>query len=67
MATEPLGGTVVLPDVGMRPEAAPGRRLPFVPLTIISVFVLLGLLGPYLGLPDPYEQSLRSRFRPPSR
>jgi peptide/nickel transport system permease protein len=65
MATEPLGGTVVLPDVGMRPEAAPGRRLPFVPLTIISVFVLLGLLGPYLGLPDPYEQSLRSRFRPP--
>jgi peptide/nickel transport system permease protein len=65
MATEPLGGTVVLPDVGMRPETAPGRRLPFVPLTIISLFVLLGLLGPYLGLPDPYEQSLRSRFRPP--
>jgi peptide/nickel transport system permease protein len=66
MTAEPLGGAGVLPGVDVpAPAAAAGRRLPVVPLSIIAVFVLVGLLGPFLGLPDPYEQSLRNRFRPP--
>jgi peptide/nickel transport system permease protein len=66
MTAEPLGGAQALPGVDVPPAAtAAGRRLPVVPLSIISVFVLVGLFGPFLGLPDPYEQSLRNRFRPP--
>jgi peptide/nickel transport system permease protein len=58
--------TIVLPDVGARPVARRrGRRLPYIPIAIITVFVLAGLLAPLLALPDPQEQSLRLKFRPP--
>ena len=58
--------TVVLPDIAA--VAVPERRrqrLPIVALSIITVFVLSGLLAPLLRLPDPLEQSLRLKFRPP--
>jgi len=45
--------------------AARRRRLPVVSIAIIVVFVLVALLAPLLSLADPYEQSLRLRFRPP--
>jgi peptide/nickel transport system permease protein len=41
------------------------RRLPYIPLGIITLFVLGGVLAPFLSLPDPQEQSLRLKFRPP--
>ena len=51
-----------------RAPAAPAarrRRRPVVSIAIIVVFVLVALLAPLLSLADPYEQSLRLRFRPP--
>jgi len=57
---------VALPDRAARPE--PGqrsRRWPVVSTSIIVVFVLVALLAPLLSPADPYEQSLRLRFRPP--
>jgi peptide/nickel transport system permease protein len=41
------------------------RRLPVVSIGIIAVFVLVALLAPLLSPADPYEQTLRLRFRPP--
>jgi peptide/nickel transport system permease protein len=41
------------------------RRVPVVSLTIVVIFVLVALLAPLLSPGDPYEQSLRLRFRPP--
>jgi peptide/nickel transport system permease protein len=41
------------------------RRVPVVSLTIVVIFVLIALLAPLLSPGDPYEQSLRLRFRPP--
>jgi len=56
----------MLPEAAVRAEAARrGRRLPVVPLAIITIFVLVALLAPLLSPSDPYEQSLRLRFRPP--
>ena len=58
--------TITLPEAAVRAEAARrGRRLPVVPLAIITIFVLVALLAPLLSPSDPYEQSLRLRFRPP--
>jgi peptide/nickel transport system permease protein len=58
--------TIAVPDVAARPVVdRRSRRLPYVPLAIIAVFVLAGILAPLLGLPDPLEQSLRLKFRPP--
>jgi peptide/nickel transport system permease protein len=57
---------VALPDRAAHPE--PGqrsRRWPVVSISIIVVFVLVALLAPLLSPADPYEQSLRLRFRPP--
>src|SRR5262245_28180753 len=55
-----------LPDAEARPRSrARGRRLPLVPIGIIGVFVLVAFLAPLLSPADPYEQSLRLRFRPP--
>jgi peptide/nickel transport system permease protein len=57
---------VVVPERAVRPEARTrGRRVPFVSIGIIAVFVLIALLAPLLSPGDPYEQSLRLRFRPP--
>ncbi|PYM23364.1 MAG: peptide ABC transporter permease [Candidatus Rokuibacteriota bacterium] len=39
--------------------------MPVVSIGIIAVFVLIALLAPLLSPGDPYEQSLRLRFRPP--
>jgi peptide/nickel transport system permease protein len=59
-------GVLALPEVDARPAAgATRRRLPVVSLAIILVFVLGGLLAPWLSPADPQEQSLRNRFRPP--
>src|SRR5206468_3482215 len=58
--------TVAIPELAARPIPEPrGRRLPYVSLAIIAVFVLAGVVAPLLNLPDPLEQSLRLKFRPP--
>jgi peptide/nickel transport system permease protein len=58
--------TLALPEVAARPlPERRGRRLPYVSLAIITVFVFAGVLAPLLGLPDPQAQSLRLKFRPP--
>src|SRR4030095_13154416 len=57
---------LTLPDAEIRPQAPPrGRRTPVVSLGIIGVFVLVGIFAPLLSPADPYEQTLRLRFRPP--
>jgi peptide/nickel transport system permease protein len=58
--------TVVMPEVAApsKPERR-GRRLPIFPLAIITVFVVAAVIVPLLSLPDPLEQSLRLKFRPP--
>jgi peptide/nickel transport system permease protein len=57
---------VTLPDVQAPPAVVARRRgLPVISLAIIALFVLVALLAPLLSPSDPYEQSLRLRFRPP--
>jgi peptide/nickel transport system permease protein len=57
---------VTLPDVQAQPAVVARRRgLPVFSLAIIALFVLVALLAPLLSPSDPYEQSLRLRFRPP--
>jgi peptide/nickel transport system permease protein len=58
--------TLAVPQIEA-PPAAPARRRrwPVVSLTIIAGFVVIALLAPLLSPADPYEQSLRLRFRPP--
>jgi peptide/nickel transport system permease protein len=65
-ADSPTGAVLTLPDVAARPVAETARhRRPLVSLGIIALFVLAGLLAPWLSPADPQEQSLRNRFRPP--
>jgi peptide/nickel transport system permease protein len=60
------GGALALPELAAGPAApARGRRLPVIPLGIITAFVLVAILAPLLSPANPYEQSLRLRFRPP--
>jgi peptide/nickel transport system permease protein len=64
MAVEPAPG--VLADALPAALAARRRRrLPVVSLTIITVFVVAAVFAPLLSPADPYEQTLRLRFRPP--
>ena len=64
--SEPAGGALALPELAAQPAASPrGRRLPVIPMGIITVFVLVAILAPLLSPANPYEQSLRLRFRPP--
>jgi peptide/nickel transport system permease protein len=56
---------LAVPDAEARPAAAARRRWPVISLAIIALFVLIALLAPVLSPGDPYEQSLRLRFRPP--
>jgi peptide/nickel transport system permease protein len=64
MAADPAAPALALPDVA-RP-APRGRRAPVVSLGIIATFVLAAILAPVLSPADPYEQTLRLRFRPPA-
>jgi peptide/nickel transport system permease protein len=58
--------TIAVPEIVARATTTQRRlRLPYIPLAIITVFVLAGLVAPLLSLPDPQEQSLRLKFRPP--
>src|SRR6266508_535993 len=60
------GGALVLSDVAASTEpASRSRKIPYLSLGIIAVFVLLALLAPLLSLADPHDQSLRNRFKPP--
>jgi len=57
---------LTLPDAEVQPQSSPrGRRAPVVSLAIVGVFVLVGIFAPLLSPADPYEQTLRLRFRPP--
>src|SRR5262245_1751515 len=57
---------VVLPEAAAQAvRERRGRRWPVVSMTIITVLVLGGFLAPLLSPSNPYEQSLRKRFRPP--
>ena len=61
-----MSRVLALPDAEARPQSPPrGRRTPVVSLGIIGVFVLVGIFAPLLSPADPYEQTLRLRFRPP--
>ncbi|MDP9145819.1 MAG: ABC transporter permease, partial [Actinomycetota bacterium] len=62
MPAEPAA--LVLPEVATAP-ASRGWRLPMFPLAVIGFFLLVALIAPLLGLPDPHAQSLRNRFKPP--
>jgi peptide/nickel transport system permease protein len=57
---------LVIPEAAARPLTAGRRRLPWVSLGIVTVFVVAAVLAPLLSPADPYEQSLRNRFRPPA-
>ena len=57
---------VSIPEVSAQPiPERRSRRIPYIPLAIVTIFVLAGALAPFLNLPDPLEQSLRLKFRPP--
>jgi peptide/nickel transport system permease protein len=64
VVTGPASATDVLPAPAAAPAAA-GRRLPWVPVGIIAVFVVAAVLAPWLSPADPEAQTLRARFRPP--
>jgi peptide/nickel transport system permease protein len=68
VAAEPTpGGVLAFPDVAIRPGPETARRrLPLLPLGIVTVFVLMALLAPWISPADPQEQALRLRFRPPA-
>jgi peptide/nickel transport system permease protein len=53
-----------LPDVAQRSPSRV-RGVPIVPTVIILLFVLVAILANVLSPADPYEQSLRLRFKPP--
>jgi len=42
------------------------RRLPVLPLTVITIFVTIALFGEWLAPNDPYETSLTARLLPPA-
>jgi peptide/nickel transport system permease protein len=62
-----VSAVAVREDVQAPPAGGARRRgLPVISLSIIALFVLVALLAPLLSPSDPYEQSLRLRFRPPA-
>jgi len=66
MPGDTQGGALVGSEVAASTTpASRSRNIPYVSLGIITVFVLLALLAPLLGLADPFDQSLRKRFTPP--
>src|SRR6266446_3753016 len=66
MRVDPMEGVTALPVAEPRAWGRlRDRRLPVIPLGIITIFVLIAILAPLISPADPEEQSLRSRFRPP--
>ena len=66
MPGDTQGGALVLSEAAASTApASRSRNVPYVSVGIIAVFVLLAILAPVLGLADPYNQSLRNRFKPP--
>jgi peptide/nickel transport system permease protein len=63
---EPAGSSLTLAEAAPPAVAARrGRRLPLVSLGIVAAFVVAAVLAPLLSPANPYEQSLRNRFKPP--
>jgi peptide/nickel transport system permease protein len=60
-----LDSTLEVPEIEAQPAVPARHRLPVVSFAIVAVFVLVALLAPLLAPADPYDQSLRLRFRPP--
>ena len=60
-----LDSTLAVPEIEAQPAVPARHRLPVVSFAIVAVFVLVALLAPLLAPADPYDQSLRLRFRPP--
>jgi peptide/nickel transport system permease protein len=56
---------VALPGAAAPITTTRRRRWPAVSMGIVAVFVLIAIFAPLLSPGDPYEQSLRLRFRPP--
>jgi peptide/nickel transport system permease protein len=56
---------LALPGVHPPSGLARLRRAPLLPTAIIFVFVLLAIVANLVAPGDPYEQSLRLRFKPP--
>src|SRR5262249_32034975 len=57
---------VTLPETPITASGPPrARRLPIVPLAIITAFVLMAIFAGVLAPADPYEQSLRAKLKPP--
>ena len=66
MRVDPMEGATALPVAEPRAWGRlRDRRLPVIPLGIITMFVLVAVLAPLISPADPEEQSLRHRFRPP--
>jgi peptide/nickel transport system permease protein len=67
MDAEPAASsTLAFPEAAVGPApAAVRRRLPVLPLGIVTAFVLMAILAPWISPADPQEQALRLRFRPP--
>jgi peptide/nickel transport system permease protein len=57
---------LALPGVRTPSVLARLRRAPLVPSLIIAAFVLLAIVANVVAPGDPYEQSLRLRFKPPA-
>jgi peptide/nickel transport system permease protein len=66
-STPASGSLAELALPGVRPPSglARLRRAPLVPAAIIFAFALLAILANLVAPGDPYEQSLRLRFKPP--
>jgi peptide/nickel transport system permease protein len=62
---ERAAGALAVPERDAAAAAPRRRRLPWVSLSIIGVFVLVAILAPVLSPTDPLSQSLRNRFKPP--
>jgi peptide/nickel transport system permease protein len=61
----PGGEALAIPEIATGAAVARGGRIPVIPIGIITVFVLVAILAPWLSPANPYEQALRLRFRPP--
>src|SRR5262245_41749038 len=66
MAAESPGALTDAPPAAAAPAARRRRRLPWISLGIVAAFVVAALFAPWLSPADPYEQTLRLRFRPPA-